>query len=40
MQECDEKTRIESFTEDLDQFGFNAEDFQQWIESDESDPGF
>ena len=40
LQECDEKTHIESFTEDLDQFGFNAEDFQQWIESDESDPGF
>ena len=40
LQECDEKILIESFTEDLDQFGFNAEDFQQWIESDESDHGF
>ena len=29
LQESDEKTHIESFTEDLDQFGFNAEDIQQ-----------
>ena len=40
MQESDEKTHIESFTEDLDQFGFNAGDFQQWIERDENYPGF
>ena len=39
MQESDEKN-IESFTEDLGQFGFNAGDFQQWIESDDSAPGF
>ena len=24
LQDCDEKTHIESFSEDLDQFGFNA----------------
>ena len=40
LQESGEKTHIESFAEDLDQFGFNAGDFQQWIESYESDPGF
>ena len=40
MQESDEKTDIESFTEDLGRFGFNAGDFHQWIESDENDPGF
>ena len=40
MQESDEKIHIESFTEDLDQFGFNAGDFQQWIESDERGHGF
>ena len=36
LQESDEKTRIESFAEDLDQFGFNTGDFQQWIESNPS----
>ena len=40
MQESDEKTHIESFADDLDQFGFNAGDFQHWIESDENDPSF
>ena len=27
LQESDEKTHIESFTEDLGQFGFNGGDF-------------
>ena len=34
------KNSFESFTEVMDQFEFNAGDFQQWIESYESDPGF
>ena len=36
LQKSDEKTHIESFTEDLDQFRFNTGDFQQWIESNPS----
>ena len=40
LQDSDVKTHIESFTEDLDQFGFSAGDFQQLIGSDESDSGF
>ena len=39
LQENVEKTYNEYFTEDLDIFGFNAEDFQQWIETDKSDSG-
>ena len=40
MQESAVKTHIKSLTQDLDQFGFSAGDFQQWFETDKSDPGF